>query len=107
MPRIEFVECVFALAFRFRSQTPEYRFDVAARLRSHLFNFRPIFHQPVPNVPSGWHEIASIVVVEDGDDLHFPERLVVEGDAPQRPVADDLDGPKNNSTKRVPRLSDV
>jgi hypothetical protein len=92
MPSIEFVERVFTLAFRFGSETAEDRFDFAARLRSQLFNFRPVFHQAVPNVPGGWHEAAPIVVVEDRDNLHLPERLVVKGDPPERPVTNNLCG---------------
>src|SRR5229473_2070988 len=87
MPGMKFMKCVFALAFRFRPQTPEDRFDIGSRLGSPLLDLGLVFEQLIPDVPGSRQQNTSVVVVEDRDYPCVPERLRVERDPPQRPVA--------------------
>ena len=87
----EFVKRVFTLTFRLSAQTTEYSFNFNARLRTELFDFRPVFHKCVPNMPGSRNEIPAVVVLKNRDDLYVPKRVIVESNTPQRPVTDDLD----------------
>jgi hypothetical protein len=54
-----------------------------AWLDAYLFCFGPVLHQDVPNVSCRGYEVAPVVMVEERDNLHVTERLVVEGDPPE------------------------
>ena len=90
MPGVEGVESLFPLAFGFRPQPPEDRFDRTARLGSHLLDCGPFFQQAIPNMSGCGQQDAAVIVMKDRQDLHVAGRLVVECDAPQRPVTNDL-----------------
>src|SRR4051794_14059530 len=86
------MESVFALALCVGPEPSEDGLCVRSRLHSYLFDSGMVFEQLIPNVSGCRQQDASVVMMEDCNDSHIPQRLLVKCDPPKRPVADDFGG---------------